>query len=411
MDFEFKAFIAAILATPLSFAAVSLIEKIGGFTFTKYGAWQLITFLIGLSYASAHHYFSKQKRRLDTTEQRTDTTAEAPSAMDAKENGGNSADDGGAPAAGIGAVASGGSTVGAATAFNADVNNRQIGAQERILARSLADQAKETGLKKPDGSAYTQADIENAMRNSGRGNQPITQGMLVDPKGITDKGAAFTAGSDGKTLVQVNQDGSNLNQNTIDLKLAAYIVERTGGTNTPYRDLYNRVEAAKSGPPSNPNAGLNTVRPNASGAVTAEAAAGLLPMRNPVRDINDIRNDVADGAAVVGRGSDITAATSTMAAAVPGPHQPGAATTALVATGVGLAANVVEQVARPDVGKGLNDFMGSVLQEQLDRKLPIMAPVTNESIEHWKKSGSSESFEKWINREWGVFLKSKGAQQ
>jgi hypothetical protein len=267
------------------------------------------------------------------------------------------------------------------------------------------------GPGEPDGSVYTQADIENAMRNSRRGNQPITQGMLVDPKGITDKGAAFTAGSDGKTLVQVNQDGSNLNPNTIDLKLAAYIVERTGGANTPYRDLYNRVQTANAGPPTNPNAGLNTVTPNASGAVTAEAAAGLLPVRNPVRDVNDIRNDVADGAAVVGRGSDITAATSTMAAAVPGPHQPGAATTALVATGVGFAANVVEQVARPDVGKGLNDFMGSVLQEQLDRKLPIMAPITNESIEHWKKSGSSESFEKWINREWGVFLKSKGAQQ
>jgi hypothetical protein len=176
------------------------------------------------------------------------------------------------------------------------VNNRQIGAQERILARSLADQAKETGLKKPDGSVYTQADIENAMRNSGRGAEPVTKGMQVDSKNpITDKGAAFTAGSDGKTLVQVNQDGSNLNPNTIDLKLAAYIVERTGGANTPYRDLYNRVEAAKSGPPTNPNAGLNTIMPAANGAVTAEAAAGLLPAPSERRSVDQIDRDLKTG--------------------------------------------------------------------------------------------------------------------
>jgi Hemagglutinin repeat len=313
----------------------------------------------------------------------------------------------GATAAGIGAAASGGSVAGGATAFNADMNNRQIGAQERNLAKNLSDKAKASSLTKADGTAYTQADIENAMRNSGKGSESITQGMLVDPKGITDKGAVFTAGSDGKTLVQVNSDGSPLNPNTIDLQLAAYIVQQTGGVNTPYRDLYNRVEAAKAGQPSNPNAGLNTVTPNANGALTAEAAAGLFPVRNPVRDVNDIRNDVADGAAVVGRGSDVTAATSTMAAAVPGPHQPGAATTALIATGVGFAANVVEQVARPNAASSAENAFYMAIQMGADSALPIAAPITNEVINAWKNSKTNLEFKEWAAIEWRKFIETR----
>jgi filamentous hemagglutinin len=190
----------------------------------------------------------------------------------------------GTAAAGIGATASGGSVSGGATAFNADMNNRQIGQEERRLAQSLASKAKVSGLTKPDGSAYTQAEIENAMRNSGKGSESITQGMQVDPNkpnAITDKDAVWTS-NDGKTLVQVNQDGSNLNPGAIDPKLAAYIVQETGGANTPYKDLFKQVEAAKAGPATNLNAHLNTMTPAANGCVTAECSANVGPVTNPM---------------------------------------------------------------------------------------------------------------------------------
>jgi filamentous hemagglutinin len=203
----------------------------------------------------------------------------------------------GTAAAGIGATASGGSVSGGATAFNADMNNRQIGQEERRLAQSLASKAKTSGLTKPDGSAYTQAEIENAMRNSGKGSESITQGMQVDPSKpneITDKGAVWIS-NDGKTLVQVNKDGSNLNPSTIDPKLAAYIVQETGGANTPYKDLYKQVEAAKAGPATNLNAHLNTITPAANGVVTAEAAAGLLPAPSERRSVDQIDKDLKTG--------------------------------------------------------------------------------------------------------------------
>jgi hypothetical protein len=95
--------------------------------------------------------------------------------------------------------------------------------------------------------------------------------------------------------VQVNKDGSNLNPSTIDPKLAAYIVQETGGANTPYKDLYKQVEAAKAGPATNLNAHLNTITPAANGVVTAEAAAGLLPAPSERRSVDQIDKDLKTG--------------------------------------------------------------------------------------------------------------------
>lgn len=61
MDSKFKAVIVGIVASPFCFALVALIEKMGWFSFSKYGAWQVITFLIGLSYALADHYFDEEQ--------------------------------------------------------------------------------------------------------------------------------------------------------------------------------------------------------------------------------------------------------------------------------------------------------------------------------------------------------------
>jgi filamentous hemagglutinin len=105
---------------------------------------------------------------------------------------------GGATATTIGAVASGGSAAGAATAFNSDMNNRQLHPSERLLARTLA--ARSNGK-------YTVTQIEDALRVAGNTEigESIVAGMVFDPSerdAIYDSGAVWTIGSTGQ-MVQV----------------------------------------------------------------------------------------------------------------------------------------------------------------------------------------------------------------
>jgi filamentous hemagglutinin len=129
---------------------------------------------------------------------------------------------GGATAATIGAAASGGSTAGAATAFNADMNNRQLHPDER---RKAADLARKSGGK------YTQEEIENALRNAGNNDkgESVIAGLVVDPKernAIYDKASVWTTGENGR-LVQVLPP-----QPPADL--VAYIKANTGDTYSWY---------------------------------------------------------------------------------------------------------------------------------------------------------------------------------
>ncbi|MBL5980374.1 hemagglutinin repeat-containing protein [Comamonas sp. NyZ500] len=105
---------------------------------------------------------------------------------------------GGATATTIGAVASGGSAAGAATAFNSDMNNRQLHPSERLLARTLAVRSN---------GKYTVTQIEDALRVAGNTEtgESIVAGMVVDPSerdAIYDSGAVWTIGSAGQ-MVQV----------------------------------------------------------------------------------------------------------------------------------------------------------------------------------------------------------------
>jgi hypothetical protein len=306
-------------------------------------------------------------------------------------------------AAGIGAAASGGSVAGAAVAFNIDANNRQLHPTERQLARQLA--------RKSQGK-YSVEQIENALRNSGhsgRGETVVT-GMLVPLDGsgtpIIDGGAEFIRGGDGKTRVQVLP-----NNGQVDPSLAAFIQANTGGTQSPYAWLDSQLGKGQLPPPTSTNS--SGPRPAANGCVTAECAAGVSGNRSGLRDPEAIRNDIADFAGATSRVAGVVSSTST-AVAVYSP-EPGTKSTAAavagVSTAVGFVADIVEQAARPDVGRGLNDLMAATLQEQLDRKLPIAAPLTNEALEYWKKSGSSQNFETWVNNQWNAFLKQRGIQK
>ncbi len=307
-----------------------------------------------------------------------------------------------------------GGTVGGGSAFNTDTNNRQLHPDERRKARELTAKAKAMGLTKPDGSAYTQEDIEDEMRrgsNTAKG-ETAASNMIINPEADKalgsnptdpvastnfDKGAVFN--NVGGSVVQVDRDGNPLASKPGNPDLQAYIQANTGGADSPYVWVNTQPDRA------NPNAGLKTLTPAENGCVTAECAGGVAGVKNPVRDVTDVRNDVADGAALVSRGSGIVGSTATAASTIPGPHQPGAATTAVVATGVGFVADVVEQVTRPSVGKGVHEFFLSNAQKQIDNKLPLVAPVTNEVKTFWTNSGTAKTFEVWVNERWSEAVK------
>ena len=153
-----------------------------------------------------------------------------------------------------------------------------------------------------------------------------------------------------------------------------------------------------------PNAGLNTITPAANGAVTAEAAAGLSPVRNPIKDGEDIRQDGANAASLLGRGAGIVSNAATAAAAVPGPHQPAAVGVAATATGVDFVSKLVEQGLSPHAGKALFEIFSTYAGDKINERVPLIAPVTNEAIEIWKQSGSTKSATEWINSRWNEFV-------
>jgi filamentous hemagglutinin len=139
---------------------------------------------------------------------------------------------GAAVAAGIGAIAGG--TTGAATAFNADMNNRQLHPSERAIAKKLA--------AKSDGK-YTAEEIENALRNAGntKTGESVVAGMVVDPAqrdAIYDAGAVWTTGENG-WLVQVLPPQP-------DAELTTFIRQNTGET-------YNWYTPSTGGLPNDPN--------------------------------------------------------------------------------------------------------------------------------------------------------------
>ena len=98
------------------------------------------------------------------------------------------------------------------------------------------------------------------------------------------------------------------------------------------------------------------------------------------------------------------AAGATAVAAQGGPYGKPAQAVAVGATAIGIGADAVEQSARPTMGTVLQAAVLASFQEWADSKVPGVAPVTNEVIEAWNASGTSESLNDWNNRQWKAFL-------
>jgi len=84
---------------------------------------------------------------------------------------------------------------------------------------------------------------------------------------------------------------------------------------------------------------------------------------------------------------------------VPHALKPVTGAVAVGATVIGVGADAVEQVVRPDAGATVTNAAGIILQTAAEQ-VPggkAVSPITNELIEIWKKSGSSLSIQDWVN--------------
>ncbi len=113
---------------------------------------------------------------------------------------------------------------------------------------------------------------------------------------------------------------------------------------------------------------------------------------------------IADAAEATSRGAGVIAAGATAVAAQGGPYTKPAQVVATGATAIGAAADTVEQIARPDMGKTAHTSITMYFQDWADSHAPGVAPITNEVIEFWKSSDSGLTLETWVNKQWQNFL-------
>jgi filamentous hemagglutinin len=289
-------------------------------------------------------------------------------------------------AASIGAIAGGGSTTGAATAFNGDMNNRQLHPDERQKAKELATKS---------GGRYTAEQIEEQMRLMGNrvlGTEPNTIATLTgeqipqsrDGKQDPVPGVIYS----GSTPVLVETPG------TYNGDIQNYIRQQTANPVTGVDSAYVRSQIPSAMPnTSAPPVATESVNRTATGA---NERAGLPEGgRSPGNTIT--AEGVADTAATVGRAAGVVSNTATAIAIVPGPHQPTAIGVAGVANVVDFGSKVVEQIARPDVGKGVVEIGTTFLGERANRVAPIVSPISNEIIEQIKNSPEANIVQKLIN--------------
>ena len=123
----------------------------------------------------------------------------------------------------------------------------------------------------------------------------------------------------------------------------------------------------------------------------------------------DVREAIADGAATTSRQAGVVGAAATAATAAASPQvKPFTGSVAVGATVIGVAADAVEQMARPDLNKVLSESVPKIIQDRIDKRLPLAAPLTNELAEIWKNSGTNKDLQTWSNEVWSEYLKKQG---
>lgn len=93
----------------------------------------------------------------------------------------------------------------------------------------------------------------------------------------------------------------------------------------------------------------------------------------------------------------VAAAATTVTAAAPPQVKPVSGAVAVGATVIGVGADAVEQFVRPDLGQTGINAAGAAVSEIINKKVPVLAPITNEIVEAAKASDVSKSIQEKLN--------------
>ena len=109
------------------------------------------------------------------------------------------------------------------------------------------------------------------------------------------------------------------------------------------------------------------------------------------------RDAIADGASNLSRQAGVVAAGATAIGSQAGPYAKPAQALAVGATVVGVGADALEQITRPNNGQTLVNSISTAISEQINKRLPMAAPITNEILEIGKTSPLGLTIEKKVN--------------
>jgi filamentous hemagglutinin len=273
-----------------------------------------------------------------------------------------------------------GGNAGAFSGYDVDRYNRQLHPQEKTLAKQLAEKAKADGLKNPDGSSITAAQIEDQMRIMGGSFDASREsGSAVTLIGEmpTDSGARWLAApetSDGKpVLTQITAQPN--------LGLQNYIATNAGSVSAGDVPSIVYDPTAKGG-------GVNVTGPFA---------------KLDKSDVDYVRETTANVAGFAGTQFDRTSAMATAlaSAGLPFPFvSTSAEAIAVSASFVSWAAGGIQQLAKPDAG---NYAVANLISQMTGKAMgtyPFAAPVINEVGNLISNSGVAQSAQDWVNSKW-----------
>jgi filamentous hemagglutinin len=264
-----------------------------------------------------------------------------------------------------------GGNVGAVTAANADLYNRQLHPEEKKRAKEIADKSD---------VKYTQAQIEDQLRIMGvmaNGQQESGAPETLIGQAPSDSGARWmSAGTtaDGKPiLTQVTAQA--------DPQLQSYILSNYA-TDVPNGFTYDTLGGSTSW--------------NISGPFT----------KFDQSDVNFMRSTTADAAGMVSTNAGRFGAATATAANIPSPYSPGFAAASFTATVTGMVADVITQMMKPDVGQYWVSGSVGIAANAASEKFPGLSPAINEAANTMNNSRTSQSTQDFINSYWQKIINS-----
>ncbi|MFM2464003.1 hemagglutinin repeat-containing protein [Paraburkholderia sp. RL17-368-BIF-A] len=265
-------------------------------------------------------------------------------------------------ATGAGAVVGG--NAGAFSGYNADRFNRQLHPEEKAVAKQLADKS---------GGKYTEAQIEDQMRIMGvtvNGTNESGAPTTLIGQAPTDSGAKWISGgttADGKPiLTQVTAQANP--------ELQTYILSNYA-TDVPGTVSYDPLSGSKSSTITGPFTKFDK------------------------SDADFMRNTTADAAGMVstnaGRVSSLAAAGASIT-----PCSVVCEGIAYGGTIIGITADAVGQLAKPNTGQYVFNGSTSIASNYISAASPLLTPAVNELVNQVNGSGVAKNVQEKID---GIF--------